>query len=408
MEWIGRPIALLVLSAVLPLRVPAQVLLRGDGPGSRVIVFDGDETILDSREERKDIPCTVTPRKPELGFDLKFHAGYDVSIPMKDLNGGDDLLTMVFRITPANKPDDPAYFTQKISVPKLDENAGGHAFVGGTYTFGEGDYKVDWMMRDRSQRICSSFWTSNTELSQRDRAIRLAIEPGVVEAMDWEPFREEPDVPRTSVDPLKVKILLNFAPQHYLASTMQPYDTAALVAILRNICREPRIAKFSLVAFNMQEQRVVYRQVEAPHIDFPALGESLNSVKLGTVRVSQLEEKHSDTEFLTQLITTEMENDHPDAVIFAGPKVMMETAVPTEQVKALSSDINFPVFYLNYNLNPIGNPWRDAIGNVVKRLRGFEYTISKPYDMWNSWSDVVSHIVKFKGTKVASIASSTK
>ena len=35
-----------------------------------------------------------------------------------------------------------------------------------------------------------------------------------------------------------------------------------------------------------------------------------------------------------------------------------------------------PVFYMNYNLNPQANPWRDAIGTAVKYLKGVEYTIS--------------------------------
>lgn len=408
MEWIGRPLFVSLAFVTLVPGLSAQVLLQGDTPGSRVIAFAGDQTILDAREPRKDIPCSVDPHKPELGFDLKFHAGYEVNIPMRDLNGGEDLLTMIFRITPGDKPDNPVYFTQKISVPKLDENAGGNAFVDGAFIVGEGKYQVDWLMRDRSQRICSSYWTSDAELSARDRAMRLSIPPETIEALDQEPFREEPAVSRDPNAGLSVKVLINFAPQRFLASAMRPYDMSALISILRNMSREPRICKFSVVAFNMQEQRVVYTQKAADQIDFPALGDSLNSVKLGTVRVDQLQQKHSDTEFLTQLISTEMANDHPDAVIFAGPKVMMDNAVPVEEVKAIGNGLSYPVFYLNYNLDPNGNPWRDAIGNVVKRLRGTEYTISKPYDLWNSWSDCVAHIVKSKVTKVASVASGTK
>ena len=189
---------------------------------------------------------------------------------------------------------------------------------------------------------------------------------------------------------------------------MQPLDTAALISILRNISREPRIRKFTLVAFNMQEQRVVYRQDQADQIDFPQLGESLNSVKLGTVHVSQLGQKHSDSDFLTQLITAEMAHDHPDAVIFAGPKVMMETGVPTDLVKSLSEDVSYPVFYMNYNLTPQQIPWRDAIGNVVKRLRGFEYNISQPCDLWSAWSDIMSHIVNLKVTRVSTSPLATR
>ena len=38
------------------------------------------------RIPRKDIPCKVTPDKPELGFDLKFHTHFEISIPMGELH----------------------------------------------------------------------------------------------------------------------------------------------------------------------------------------------------------------------------------------------------------------------------------------------------------------------------------
>jgi len=69
-----------------------------------VSLFTADAAILEAREIRKDVPCTVAPIKPALGFDLKFHAGYDVSVPLKELAGSDNLLTMVFRVAPDQKP----------------------------------------------------------------------------------------------------------------------------------------------------------------------------------------------------------------------------------------------------------------------------------------------------------------
>src|SRR5205807_5362181 len=106
-------------------------------------------------------------------------------------------------------------------------------------------------------------------------------------------------------------------------------------------------------------------------------------------------QKHGDTDFLTDLITREMSKDHPDAVIFAGPKVMLEQGVPQESLKQIE-DVNYPVFYMNYNLNPQANPWRDAIGNAVRKLRGYEYTITRPRDLGSAWSEIMSKIVKLK------------
>jgi hypothetical protein len=160
-----------------------------------------------------------------------------------------------------------------------------------------------------------------------------------------------------------------------------------------------------VIAFNMQEQRVLYRQENTEQINFPALGDSLNSLNLGTVNLKQLEDKHGDTDFLSKLITDEFSNSKADAMIFAGPKVMLDEAVSPESLKVLENN-STPVFYMNYNLYPQANPWRDAIGTAVKKLHGVEYTISRPRDLWSAWTDIVSRIIKQKsGTPAAALSS---
>ena len=59
--------------------VSAQVLMPVSGPGGTVQLFATDAAILESQDVRKDLPCTVTPNKPALGFDLKYHSGYEVT-----------------------------------------------------------------------------------------------------------------------------------------------------------------------------------------------------------------------------------------------------------------------------------------------------------------------------------------
>jgi hypothetical protein len=219
-----------------------------------------------------------------------------------------------------------------------------------------------------------------------------------IQPFDTEPFKPEPPVAREQTErPLSVKVMVNFAPQDSLSATLQPLDTNALISILRNIAREPRIGKFTIVAYNMQEQRVIYRQDLAPQINFPALGTALKSLNLGTVDLKRLTQKHGDTDFLASLITAELKEsgDPPDAMIFAGPKVMLDSGLSPETLKALG-DVKFPVFYMNYNLNPQTNPWRDAIGNCVRYLKGVEFTITRPRDLFVAWTDIMGRIVKLR------------
>jgi hypothetical protein len=386
-------LAFIPLAAVLPAR--GQALLGGSGAGEPHMMTS-DLAVLEAQDVRKDLPCSVTPAKPMLGFDLRFHAGYDVNIPLKELSGAENRLTILFRVTPSGHKADPMYFVQHIHVPSIEEDARGDATLGGSFDLGEGNYHVDWLMRDRSERVCSFYWDSEASLPSKDKQIALEIAPGEVRRTQDEQFWEDPPVERAPAGhPINVKVLVNFAPQNYESPALRPMDTIALVSILRKIAREPKFGRFSIVAFNMQEQRVVYRQASEEKIDFPALGQALQSIKLGTVDLKRLGQKHGDTDFLTDLIKNEMRaDDHPDALVFAGPKVMLDASVPQDTLTPIAGDVDYPVFYLNYNLFPQQAPWKDSISRAIKVFRGTEYTISRPRDLWYCVSEMVSRIVK--------------
>ena len=376
--------------------------------GGVVRLQNTDLAVLEAGEPRKDLPCTVSPEERAfLGFDLRFHAGYDVAVPLRELAGSENLLTIIFRVASKSNPSDQRYFLQRIRVPRVEEDAKGDAYLQGAFDVGEGDYQVDWLIRDRTERVCSSSWQLEAALPARDKQIALAIASNAIEQMSAEQFQEEPPVERHAADrTLNIKILVNFAPQKATASSLRPLDTVALVSILRQLSREPQIGKFSVVAFNLNEQKVVYRQADTDRINFRDLGESLDVLNPGTVRLAQLAEKHSDTQFLANLISTEVGRGggaRPDALVFAGPKAMLDSNVPEDHLRQVG-ELGFPVFYMNYILNPQATPWRDAIGNAVKFFKGQEFTISRPRDLWFAVTEMVSRIVKIRnGKQIAAV-----
>jgi hypothetical protein len=390
---IGRALLLAYACAKV---APAQAPLTGSNGPLRIV--NTDMAVLEAQDIRKDLPCSVAPAKPVLGFDLRFHAGYDVLVPLKDLAGGENQLTIMFRVIPENHKDEPYYFVQHIKVPSIPEDARGDANLQGAIDLGEGNFHVDWLMRDRSERVCSFYWEMEAFLPAKDKQMALEIPPAVAQATQFEQFNDEPPVERSQQgQPFNVKVLVNFAPQNAGSAALRPMDTQALVSILRRISREPQFGKFTLVAFNMQEQRVLFRQHSADRIDFPALGKEIGSVKLGTVDMHKLAQKHGDTEFLTELIQKEMRaEDHPDALIFAGPKIMLDGSVPQDALKPYAEDLDYPVFYMNYSLYPNAQPWRDSISRAVKVFKGTEFTITRPRDLWFAVSDMVARIVKSK------------
>ena len=387
-----RTFAIALGILMLPGGLPAQDILS-DHP----ILLNGDMAVLEAGEPRKDLECSVIPDKALLGFDLAFHTGYTVMVPIKELEGPGDGLTILFRVTP--KPDgDPVYFQTRIRVPEIKEPAGAVSLTG-AFDLGEGSYHVDWLMHDFSGRFCSSYWDVDAALAPKDRQVTVALPRLAVRRASNEEFQPEPPVRRNPDSPLNVKVLLNFAPQHPDSASVDPLDKVALVSILRNIARNPRIGKFSLVAFNVQEQKILYRQDSSDHIDFPAMGSALKNLNLGTVDLHRLEHKKGDTEFLSSLLKKETSGEsNPDGLIFIGPKTFLESTVPQDDLKQVG-DLDYPVFYMNYTLDPAAAPWKDAISRMVKFFKGREYTISGPRDLWNAVSEVVSRIARSKESR---------
>ena len=361
------------------------------------MLLPSDMALLEAEEARKDLPCTVTPRKAELGFDLRFHSGYQVSIPLSELSGDGELLTVVFRAYPQDDKSRASYFAQHFRVPLVEEDAKGDALLDGIIDVGTGKYHVDWLMRDRMERACSGSWDVEAALSPKEKPMPLFINPNQIEESSPEPFMNDAAAKSAPAEEgLNLKLLVNFAPQSPQSSSLQRTDTDALVSILKTIQRDPHVHNISLVAFNIGESRVIYRQEAAEQIDFPALGKAIQAMKLGTVNVGQLSQKHSETDFLQGLIEKEIGSSaRPDAVIFAGPKAMLNADVPQEELRRIG-DVECPVFYMNYNLNPQAVPWKDSISHAIKPFKGIEYTISRPRDLWLSKSEMFNRIIRSK------------
>ena len=360
--------------------------------GKTTIPYPTDVAIIEGHEVRTDLTCKVTPDHPEIGFDLGFHAGYRVTVPLAELAGKKNELTAVFRVTPEDHPDQQVYFSQKWGVPEIADDASGSAELGGTFELGEGRYQVEWLMRDHNeQRYCTSRWLIAADHPRgRNSQIELRLPPGTVAEDRSEPYASEGAVQRDATHALRVSVLYNVAPQSPRASGMRSMETEAVLSILRRIAREPRIGSYSITAFNLDRNEVVFRRADAPEVDFPALGKAVKEAHLGTVDVRNLVRSDSEAGFLGVLLAEETGRNHPDALIFVGPKTNAEFKV-SSAVKAMGAPL-CPVFYLNYNAEPTANPWRDAIGSVVKLWKGFEYTITRPRDLFAAWNEVMTRI----------------
>jgi len=371
--------------------VRAQVVMRSLEPGESGRLYPSDAAILDLREVRTSLPCAVKQLRPELGFDLAFHTGYEVRLHLRDLaSGGGDVLTSIFRVTPDSNPDRPVFFEQKWRVPAIPEDANGATALQGGFALGEGDYQVDWLIRDKSERVCSAYWKISTRMPSKEGTTVAGLPPGTVLETESDKY-SEPEISRQEMGKsLTVSILLNVAPQRPGAPVISPAESDALVSMLRGIFRDPRIGRFSLTAFNLDLRQVIFQKQGVREIDFNDLKKVISDLNLGTVTLSRLAEKNAEARFLVHLAAEQTQSSRPDAIIFLGPKSADDTGVSREPLKQLA-DVSCPVFYLTYTPQDL-NPWRDLIGSAVKYLRGREFSISRPLDMVSAWSKIMTQL----------------
>ena len=385
-----KPRLLFSFPLLLAASMHGQSRLEGQQPGEPAHLLPTDAAVLEDGRARNDLPCSVKPISPELGFDLGYHAGYEVRLPLKGLSGSGNSLTAIFRVTPRTGSEGPVYFQQKWSVPSIEKDARGSAELRGGFVLGEGQYLVEWLMRDRAERFCTARWQVSVEPRGKDRGVELRLPPGRSESERANPFADEPASKSDGRDTLNVAVLVHIAPQARGGVGMQPAETAAALAIVRSIARDPRIGSYSVVGFNLEQNRVLYRQDHTP-VNFRALGEAMEQLSLGAVAVQDLIERDGRAQFLNGLVTGEIQKHRPDALILVGPKIAGDEFDASRSLLG-SGEPACPVFYLTYDAHPAAHPWQDIIGNAVRVWRGAEFTITKPRDLSPAWTEVMSRL----------------
>jgi hypothetical protein len=360
------------------------------------ILLPSDQAVLSDTNNRRDLRCNVSPKKPQIGMDLRFFSGYVLTIPLEEIAGDGGRLRVLSRVTPVAKPQNAILLADRLSVPPLDSNANGEAEIRGGFMVGPGHYQVDLLIKDDRERVCSAHWDVNAKLENDFESVPLDIASDTVEAIPSDSFSETMPVARDREHALYAKVLVNFSPGPG-QTTLNSKDLNAITHILRGIVREPRFRRFSLVAFSMEEERIFYQQEPAPRIDFPSLGAAVKVVRTGTIQFDHLRVPQSATAFLTRLLSGELgrQQPAPDAIIVVSPKIYLDEDLSRERLAALGFPA-CPVFYLNYNPSPHRHPWRGVIGKALQVYRALDYSITTPKDLGAALRGIASHLTSHK------------
>jgi hypothetical protein len=394
--WTRVKRLLVVLAAGLPVCSGyGQALIPEFSPGGRVNLRQADLAVLERREARSDLKCTVSQIKPELDWDFNFHTGYQVELPLAALAGVGNQLTVLFRVIPEDRPGDPVYMSQKLRVPAVEMGSKGETKFTAPFALGEGKYHVDWLMRDLGERVCAASWDVETKLNSREAQLREWNPKTLVQPVGLL-FAEQPPVIRGPESGLpRVTIIASFDPPDPSSAMLKDQDVVSQIAALRHIGRDPRIEVSSIIACSLEAQQIIFQQEDPNRINLQALGQALESLKFGMVDAKRLGSDQGPGQFAADLIREQLKKEKPDALVILGRKPNSGPRVSRQALESLGNP-GTPVFYLSYNGGhmPGLSLAPDVISSIMKRLRGMEYQIYQPKDLFNAWSKVVSRIVQ--------------
>jgi hypothetical protein len=370
--------AIIVLSVALATSANAQVPLTPAETAEVNRVLDHDAT-----GER--LRCTIERKDPDLDFEFRFTAGYTVECSLKFFEGRKSSVNTFVRVTPeggqpvvlggtTNLPALPDEMAARTNLRKLNTNLE----LSGAFTLGEGRYVVEVLATDDRERTCRKQWRINVVRRHAVAASTAIMKANTVAPADLVPWDGRLQGAAESV---RLTVLLDVAPINPREPTLRAWDRLLLLDSLSSLLRELPCKSVRLVAFNLDQQREVYRNGQfRGGNEFQALEKAMQELELGTVSYHVLQQQQGWAQMLWRLTSLEAkDNDPPDAVIILGPAT--RTHLRVDKTKLDPRETRNPqFFYLEYS-NRFGNPFPDSMGTLTKALGGTAFIFHSPQEL---------------------------
>jgi len=330
---------------------------------------------------RNTLNCWLERWDPSLDFAFRFVTGYVTNCRLSQFEGKKTLLVTYARITPEGKP--PFLFGSVDRVPEISpemkETISGDlrklnqdVSPSGAFALGEGRYLVELLLQDDQNRTYRKRWRLHVTIHRSERGVPLAMKPLTVESVEqtsWQTSSSERG------GNLRLTILLDAAPLNPHQSTLRAWDRAFLLETVYSVLRRTPHKSVRLVAFNLDQQRELFRSDEFDNAAFHDLARALKDVELSSVSVETLKRRDSP-KFLVVLADQELAAATSDAIIFVGPNTRMDTKV-TEGALTKKKANSPPLFYFEY-FPWVGGDFPDSIDWLVKSAGGKVFLLHTP------------------------------
>jgi hypothetical protein len=332
--------------------------------------------IIDSKAKQSTLKCDLVPRNPFLDFTFRFQTGFLLSSNLGQFTPGEQPVTYL-RVIPQGAspvlmrsimdlpavPRDMARTMDSRSLRKL------RITTSGAFNVGEGRYAVELVLVNQQGQSCYKHWSVQTGKNTHV-AVPLALDPRSVEPLAH-------DIWDGKLDPngVRLSVLLDAAPMNALSPKLHAWDRALLLQTLSSLLKRIPCRSVQLVAFNLEQQREVYRQEKFDAKGFAALTSTLQHLELTTVSYQSLQHG-SALKFLSKLVQEQISTQTPpEVVFFLGP------ATRFDQKPLVESLENAPPSFYYFELHWPGTHFPDAIEHLTKELHGSTFVITSASEL---------------------------
>ncbi|MGH9496450.1 MAG: hypothetical protein ACRD3B_15725 [Candidatus Sulfotelmatobacter sp.] len=393
MQWLYRVPASLwcvVLSLALAVRAHAQMPLNADEARKATSLFEAVNAT--------PLKCKIQPWQPTLDFSFRFVAGYAVYCRLGLFEGKKATLTTYVRVTPAGKPSVMLGAANDIPAiaPEMLRFAGGDASkikneVGSSNIFavGGGSYSIEVAATDDRGRVCLRRWKIRVEPDRSQRKLALAVAPLGVQALDRNAWQI--DSARERGD-LRFTILLNAAPINPYQSTLRAWDRTFLLECLYTLLRQIPYKSVRLIAFNLDQQREIYRSNRFDDDAFLALSHALRRIETSTVSVQALRQRNSPKFLLSETNSEISESDHAQALVYLSPALRSDVQAGADLLAGEAST-RPPFFYFEYVPGP-QSAFPDSIQHLVTAANGKTFQIHSPSQLNQAIQKMLAQLKK--------------
>ena len=324
------------------------------------------------------LSCDIRPFGPRLNYDFRFQSGFGVAVPLKHYQGPANTFQIFLRVSPLSPAGPPVFLEQVVDLPEVPQKNRAELELAGGYYLGGGKYSIDLAVTDQLGRACHKHWRIEAKPSGAERSVPLALAPGTVAPFTFETWKRN----RTEGGgrPLRVSVFLHAIPLSRRVTSMRMSDQEVLLGSLASLRAQMPGAQLKVVAFNLDQQKEIFRDTAFQEDGWDNLLEALEKQQLGTVSYQTLQHRNGHVDFLNKLIGDEIWSSEPaDAVIFLGPtarqagKPLLLTARPPGAVTQFFYFEYKPYWYRN-------GDFPDVVYHAIRALSGKTFRIHSPSD----------------------------